>query len=309
MTEWVKRGRIFAPPGGLSWMSGHASVPCVRALDGDLVRVFFSGRDDEERSRVGSFDFDPRNPEEVTTVNEGPALEPGGLGTFDESGATGSWVLDAGDATWMYYIGWTRGVTVPFYNSIGLARSDDGGLTFQKVSEGPIVSRDHVDPHFTASSCVMIDEGIWKMWYLSCTGWEMVNGKPRHSYHIRYAESDDGLHWRRSGRVCIDYQSEEEYAISRPSVLRDGDLYRMWYSYRGSSYRIGYAESDDGVAWVRKDEEAGIDVSPDGWDSEMIEYPCVFDHAGSRYMLYNGNGYGATGIGLAELSSSPRDTP
>ena len=137
----------------------------------------------------------------------------------------------------------------------------------------------------------------------------MVNGKPRHSYHIRYAESDDGLHWRRSGRVCIDYQSEEEYAISRPSVLRDGDLYRMWYSYRGSSYRIGYAESDDGVAWVRKDEEAGIDVSPDGWDSEMIEYPCVFDHAGSRYMLYNGNGYGATGIGLAELSSSPRDTP
>jgi hypothetical protein len=153
----------------------------------------------------------------------------------------------------------------------------------------------------------MIDEGIWKMWYLSCTGWDKVDGKARHSYHIRYAESDDGLSWQRSGRVCIDYQSKEEYAISRPSVLRDGDLYRMWYSYRGSSrasgYRIGYAESDDGVDWVRKDEEAGIDVSPEGWDSEMIEYPCVFDHFGSRYMLYNGNGYGATGIGLAELDS------
>lgn len=306
MRDWVKHGLIFAPPTALSWMSGHASVPCIKALDGDLVRVFFSGRDAEERSRVGSFDFDPRNPGEVT-LNEAPALEPGGLGAFDESGAMGSWVLDAGGATWMYYVGWTRGVTVPFYNSIGLARSDDDGLSFQKVTEGPLISRDQIDPYFTASACVMIDEGIWKMWYLSCTGWDMVDGKPRHSYHIRYAESDDGLSWRRSGRVCIDYQSEEEYAISRPSVLRDGGLYRMWYSYRassrGSNYRIGYAESDDGMAWERKDEEAGIDVSSEGWDSEMIEYPCVFDHSGSRYMLYNGNGYGATGIGLAELDS------
>jgi hypothetical protein len=49
------------------------------------------------------------------------------------------------------------------------------------------------------------------------------------------------------------------------------------------------------------DAEVGIGVSADGWDSEMIEYPFVFDHAGSRYMLYNGNGYGKTGIGLAVL--------
>ena len=55
----------------------------------------------------------------------------------------------------------------------------------------------------------------------------------------------------------------------------------MWYSYRGDAYRIGYAESVDGLEWERKDEEAGIDVSADGWDSEMIEYPCVFEHAGA----------------------------
>ena len=290
-------------------MNGYASVPCVKTLDADRVRVFFSGRDKEERSRVGSFDFDPRRPEEGSEINEGPALEPGGLGSFDESGAMASWVLDVGDSTWMYYVGWTRGVTVPFYNSIGLARSADGGLTFHKVSEGPLVSRDQVDPYLTASSCVMIDEGTWRMWYLSCTGWELVGGEARHSYHIRYAESDDGVQWKRSGTVCIDYRTPAEYAISRPSVVRDGDLYRMWYSYRGRSYRIGYAESRDGVAWIRKDDEAGIDVSPEGWDSEMIEYPCVFDHAGKRYMLYNGDGYGATGIGLAELTGPLRDIP
>jgi len=56
------------------------------------------------------------------------------------------------------------------------------------------------------------------------------------------------------------------------------------------------------LRWKRKDREVGIDVSASGWDSEMIEYPFVFDHKGERYMLYNGNGYGKTGIGLAVLA-------
>jgi hypothetical protein len=265
------------------------------------VRVFFSARDADERSRVGWLDFDPREPARLQRVGDRPALEPGGLGAFDESGAMGSWVVEAAGLTWLYYIGWTRGVTVPFYNSIGLACSDDGGVTFERVFEGPILGRDSVDPYFTASCCVLVDRGAWRMWYLSCTGWQRVEGRPRHSYHIRHATSEDGVTWRRDGRVCIDFERPVEYAISRPSVVRDGDRYRMWYSWRGPSYRIGYAESADGLEWARHDDRAGIDVSERGWDSEMIEYPCVFDFAGRRYMLYNGNDYGRTGIGLAEL--------
>jgi len=79
----------------------------------------------------------------------------------------------------------------------------------------------------------------------------------------------------------------------------------MWYCYRGGTdmYRAGCAESKDGIDWERKDAEAGIDVSESGWDSEMICYPCVFEHKGQRYMLYNGNDYGRTGFGLAILES------
>jgi hypothetical protein len=47
------------------------------------------------------------------------------------------------------------------------------------------------------------------------------------------------------------------------------------------------------------DAEAGIDVSSEGWDSEMVAYPWVGDVGGVRRMLYNGNGYGRTGIGQA----------
>ena len=35
----------------------------------------------------------------------------------------------------------------------------------------------------------------------------------------------------------------------------------------------------------------------------MIEYPFVFDHKGQRFMLYNGNGYGKTGFGMAVLTN------
>ena len=64
-------------------------------------------------------------------------------------------------------------------------------------------------------------------------------------------------------------------------------------------YRIGYATSQNGDDWTRRDDEVGIDVSAEGWDSDMICYPCVIDHRGTRFMLYNGNAYGATGFGLA----------
>ena len=128
--------------------------------------------------------------------------------------------------------------------------------------------------------------GLWRMWYISCVGWPIVDDAPRHSYHLKYAESDDGIHWRRDGHVAIDFKDSNEYAISRPSVIKEGDLWRMWYSYRGTRYRIGYAESPDGRNWTRMDDKAGIEPSEKGWDSEMIEYPHVFDHKGGAiYVL------------------------
>jgi hypothetical protein len=138
------------------------------------------------------------------------------------------------------------------------------------------------------------------MWYVSGTGWT-AGAEPEPRYNIRYAESSDGIDWRSTGRVCIDYSYPGEHAIARPHVMKDGSIYRMWYSHRGDSYRIGYAESDDGLQWIRHDEDAGITVSTDGWDSEMVAYPWVGDIGGRRRMLYNGNSYGRTGIGEALL--------
>jgi len=281
-------------------MATHAAIPFADRGE-DQYRVYFSGRDEKGRAQIGYFEVDMANPKAILWVSDRPVIGLGPMGSFDDNGVTSSWVVNHNGKKYQYYTGWSLGVTVPFYFYIGLAVSEDGGKSFHKISNAPVLERNEIDPYLTASPCVLIEDGVWRMWYVSGTKWEIENNQPKHYYHIKYTESFDGLHWDKKDIVCIDYQSPDEHAISRPCVIKENGIYKMWYSHRGKSYRIGYAESKDGIEWERKDEEVGIDVSESGWDSEMIEYPYVFDHDGNRYMLYNGNGYGSTGIGLAVL--------
>lgn len=302
--RWKKLGLLFETPRDLGWMDCQgALLPFVEARDG-YHRLYFSARDQQGRTEIAWADVEIAEPGRVLRVCEGPLLGIGPLGGFDDNGVTMTWLVDHQGQKYLYYSGWTLGVTVPFYLFIGLAISDDGGETFQRYSPAPIVDRNRVDPLLSSAPTIVVeDDGLWRSWYVSCDRWEIEAGRAKHYYHIRYAESRDGIHWTPTGRVAIDFKSPAEYAIARPCVVKDPDRYRMWYCYRGDVYRIGYAESPDGLVWERKDEEVGITMSTDGWDSEMVTYAFVFDHAGRRYMVYNGNGYGQTGIGLAVLEA------
>jgi hypothetical protein len=299
--RWSKRGLVITPPTHLPWARSHAALPIVAPPEGNLVQVYFSSRDEHNRAQIGRARLDL---DAATGI--GPEFDPepvvrlGTAGAFDDCGATGGCLVSRGDVQHLYYSGWTLPGDVPFLFFVGCAVSTDGGRIFEKVSAGPVLGQSRLDPFLTASPSVLVEGGVWRMWYVSGTGWSMGD-KPEPSYNIRYAESNDGVEWHPSGRVCIDYSYTGEHAIARPHVVKDGSIYRMWYSHRGVSYRIGYAESSDGLTWDRKDDAVGITVSPDGWDSEMVAYPWVGDIGGSRRMLYNGNSYGRTGIGQAIL--------
>lgn len=297
---WEKRGLIFNTDAQRPWMTSHAAVPFARMREGTIYEVLFSCRDRAGRSQVASVLIDIERPQEILELSSVPLLVPGNLGEFDDSGAMLSWISPSGiaDRNYWYYIGWNLGVTVPFRNSIGMAIEQSGGS--QRAFAGPILDRSRDEPHFVASCCVLREPEGWRMYYLSCVAWSMTSGKARHHYHIKYAESDDGLEWRRPGTIAIDFSSPEEYAISRPSVIGTrSDGYRMWYSHRGTAYRIGYAESDDGIIWDRLDQAVGIDVSESGWDSDMLCYPHVVVHDDRELLFYNGNDYGRSGFGLA----------
>ena len=303
IAEWSKRSLIFEPDGQKSWFVSHAALPIADHIADDCYRIYFSGRDDMGRAQIGYFDVDVTTPNDVLRISDAPVLSLGELGCFDDAGVTSSWIVNHRGRKYLYYSGWTRGVSIPFYFFIGLAISEDEGRSFRRISLAPILERNAVDPHLTGSPCVLIEGGTWRMWYVSGTGWAPAPGNPTHRYHIKYAESKDGIRWNRRGLVCIDYATADEYAIARPTVIKDGRTYRMWFCCRGDAYRLGYAESSDGIRWKRDDTLAGLAPSAAGWDSEMIAYPFVFRHGDDLHLLYNGNGYGRTGIGSAVVSS------
>ncbi len=301
--RWRKLGRVFCPAGDVEWMRSHAANPVADPLDERIVRIFFSPRDAKNRSSIAWLELDMREPTRVVRVCEDPVLRPGEPGAFDDSGCSVGCVIRNGSERLLYYLGWNLGVTVPWRNAIGLAVSVDGGERFVRTSLAPIVDRSAVDP-YTLSYPWVIREGrregaAWHMWYGSHLRWGGSLSDMDH--RIKHAGSADGRTWSRDGRVVIEPAGADEYAFARPCVVRDGSTYRMWYSFRGTAYRIGYAESQDGLAWRRLDDQAGIAPSPGEWDGDELSYPSVFDHNGQRYLLYCGDGYGRSGFGIAVL--------
>ena len=303
--KWKKLGKIFSVDDlNYYWMNSHAMMPVVEQIDENIFRIYFSPRDNRNRSRCASIDLDIFQMS-LSNLSKVPILDLGDLGSFDDSGVMPTSIVSYEGKKYLYYNGWTLGKNIPFFSFNGVAISEDGGNSFKKLGRYPTaLNRNEIDPFSTFAPFVIKEEDKWRMWYVSLVKW-VKKEELTHFYNIKYAESDDGINWKREGVVAIDFADKYEYAIARPCVLYDKGIYKMWYSYRASrenkTYRIGYAESEKGISWVRKDKEAGINVSEDGWDSEMICYSFVFDHKCNRYMLYNGNGYGKTGIGLAVL--------
>ena len=298
---WQRLGRLALDTSRAAWAATHAALPVVESLDATRFAVYLSLRDRDGRARIGRCVLVMSETPRLEPLEATPVLDLGPLGAFDDSGVTTSCLVTVGHDRFLYYTGWSRGVTVPFYLAASVAISENGG-PFERWSPAPLLERNAVDPFLTASPFVLIGHGRWRMWYVSGTEWRNTDSGPRHYYHIKYAESADGVAWHREGHVAVDYATEDEHAFARPWVVHDADRYRMWFAVRGGRYRIELAESDDGLTWSRGN-KLGLTAGADAWESEMVEYPCVFDWDGRRYMLYNGNEYGGTGVGLAVLEA------
>ncbi len=295
--SWRRLGRLPLDTSAAPWARTHAALPVIEAA-GPAWNVYLSLRDAEGRARIGRTRLVLEPEPALAPLEPEPALDLGELGAFDDNGVTSSCLAAQDGRRYLFYTGWSRGVTVPFYLAAGVAVSDRGGR-FVRQSRGPLLDRSAGDPLLTASPWVIVEPDRWRMWYISATAWRRTADGPRHDYHVRYAESPDGRHWIRPGHVCLDYAAPDEHAFARPCVVPEAGGYRMWFAVRGDRYRIEYAESADGLRWQRHRDARGLEPAGAGWDGEMVEYPAVFDWGSRRYMLYNGDGYGLTGVGLA----------
>jgi sucrose-6-phosphate hydrolase SacC (GH32 family) len=302
--EWLKMGLIYAPTGSIPWAQQYAFPPTPHLINEEILRVYVAFRDADGVGRVGFVEVDARNPGAVRRVSTAPVLDIGTAGAFDENGVVPTCVVRHNDQLYMYYVGYQLGYKVRYFQFQGLAISEDGGLTFRRHSTVPIIDRSDQELLNRTSAFVLRDDHMFKMWYVAGSDWVSIGNKLLPRYNLRYLESIDGRTWGRVGRVCFDFRDANEYAFGRPWIVRDPNLYHMFYSIRTRSkgYRLGYAKSRDGIAWQREDDAVGIDVSESGWDSEMIAYPSIYRDGNEVYLFYNGNNCGSTGFGFAQLA-------
>lgn len=302
--KWNKKGRIYVPDGSRSWARWYAFPPTPYFISDDVLRIYIGCCDENMVGRAGFVDVSAANPSEILQVSENPVLDIGTPGAFDENGLLPTSVLKVDDRMYMYYVGYQLGMKVRYFQFEGLAYSEDGGNTFKRRLKVPVIDRSDAELLNRTSAFIRRRaDGTFEMWYVGGSEWTTVNGKALPMYNIRYLTSPDGIAWGPEGRVCVDLKDEDEHALGRPYVIEHDGLQKMFFARRTRSkdYRLGYAESKDGLNWVRKDDEVGIDVSESGWDSEMISYPSVVRYKDRFYLFYNGNNLGETGFGYAQL--------
>lgn len=286
---WTKLGMVYKANNNHPNLLTHASNPLADFLEGDIYRIYYSGRDDNNRSSVSYVDYDVVKNKIINDYKQ-PIVTPK-ENTFYGAGITIGNMWEESGNKYIGFMGWQQLAGEHWRGDIGKINLRTGDVSLVLgVNPEDKISLSY--PH------VIKDENIYKMWYGSTISWSSSNGEMVHV--INYATSEDGNSWETQG-LAIPYEIGIAQAFSKPCVVKTKKGYHMWFSYRsgtGTPYRLGYASSSDGVSWNR--EQSNLTVSSDGWDKEMVCYPYVFRHKNFWYMLYNGNRYGQNGFGLAK---------
>jgi len=304
---WLKRGLVYTPDGSMDWAVSHAYVPVPLVISDKVIRVYLAFWDKEKFGRLGYVDVDAQDPQRVIGVSPKPLLEDGRPGAFDDSGVTPSCAFRHNEKIYLFYIGWQKGDKVRYFLFSGIAVSEDGGESFKRLSEAPALDRCRDQIYVRSAPFVMRQNKDWHLWYIGGNDWIQAKGKQVPTYSIYHMVSSDPLTWSGQPELALSANSKVgECGLGRPWIIKDEDKYKMWYSIRSTEadYSGGYAESNDGKSWTRIDKGQILKPSTGGWDSEMICFNAVVDVQGRRYMFYNGNNFGETGFGVAELQNN-----
>ena len=316
--KWKKLGKIFDPTQHKLAENCHeyAQSPQTVVFD-KFVRIYFSTREKDKNnkylSHISFVDIDKKF-NKIIHVSKKTVVSLGTLGCFDEHGIFPLNPVKKGNKIFAYTCGWSRRVSVSVETSIGFAESNDGGETFNKIGDGPVLTSSLYEPFLINDPFVRIYNRKFHMWYSYGIKWlkSKKNIVPDRVYKIGHATSNNGISWQKEGKQLLPDKLNANECQALPTVIKIKDKFHMFFCYRQAvdfrrnkkrSYRIGYAISKDLKNWKRDDNNVGIEVSKKGWDSDMLCYPHVFVCNDKIYMLYNGNEFGRYGFGIAVLEN------
>ena len=155
---------------------------------------------------------------------------------------------------------------------------------------------------FRVIHTVIKTENSWIFYYGAGNHFLQGKKKTLPVYEIERLEVSDLKELSKEGQKVVGNEGDE-YRVGRPYVVKDGNLWRMFFGGGSETitYKLAYAESKDGIVWTRMDFKLNLPCSEQGWDSEMTAYPSFVRYKDKAYLFYNGNNYGYEGFGYAVL--------
>lgn len=285
---WIKKGILFSE----KW----SQLPVVDSDEEHYIIYYSSRIGESENISV------PRiiliNKKDFSIVDYSKVNIPlGKPGSFDSHGIMPSSIVTLKDGTkYLYYVGWSKRIDVPYWNSTGLAISEDGGLTWEKYSEGPVLSSCGNEPNWIGTVDVQFHEWLQQkeMYYSSCK-WENINGKLEPIYSIKRSISsfeDWGMNAEENEILKL---KGEEGGIAAFRPFKD----KFFYSKRNKlDYRTNIKNSYK-IYSIDENGNEQLELEPSG-DENMAAYPYIVETEDKYLMFYNGHDFGKGGISLAE---------
>ena len=285
MSNWIKKGIIFDK----EW----AQLPVVDVYH-DYYKIYYSTRDEQGRSIPKCIFSGKKFIYKSAAYNIDIPL--GKPGSFDSHGIMPSDIITLEDGTkYMYYVGWSKRIDVPYWNSTGLAISKDNGNTWKKYSEGPVLSSNINESGFIGTVSCSKNKwlGTYDLFYSSCN-WEIINGKHEPVYGIRQGSfifPNDINH-------IVDFIDLKDNEGGIASFREVGNKY--FYSKRNKlDYRINIKNSYKIYSVDMDTEKEKLELEPEG-DELMTAYPFIIEEKDKYIMFYNSD-FGSKGISYAEL--------
>lgn len=253
-------------------------------LDGSTYRMWYSGFDGYNW-RIGYATSTDKLT--WTKKNSGnPVLDLGSQGQFDSSNVYAPCVVKDGADWRMWYAGNSGG-----QSKIGCATSSDGITWTRQNSGNPVLNwgqSGKFDDAGVDLPSVFIDGATYKMWYSGYRGGVFVG--------IGYATSTDGITWSRQNSgdaVLVGGVSGkfDDTQVRGCSVQKISGAYKMIYSgLHGSNWQMGYANSTDGLIWVKQNDGREIVAIGAGgkFDQTYAAFPSFFLEGSSYSLFYSG---------------------
>ena len=271
----------LGPPG--AWDDKQATASAV-LFNGTEYQMWYRGNNRlSEISRIGY----------ATSANgivwekhpDNPVLGPGPPGAWDDWYLIEPTVLFNGTEYQMWYSGRSNNLRIGYATSIP---GTTGSIEWVKYPGNPVLDVGGSgiwDDYHVAQATVLFDGTEYRMWY---------SGNDGLNYRIGLATSADGLTWvKYHANPVLDIGERgtwEDANVYKPIVLFNGTEYQMWYTgYDGTSWRIGYATSFDGIVWQKYHANPVLGPGASGtWDGDGVAHPAVLFDGTEYQMWYTG---------------------